>query len=66
MCLAVDTPGYEKQLPPLFSGPELPCVYVGYFMSTCKDADGDDTVGNDTGSSALCAPTRNTGLPVMS
>ena len=39
----------------LFSGLELLVCGDGCFMSTCKDADGDDMVSNDTGSPVYCA-----------
>ena len=38
----------------LFSGLELLVCGGGYLMSTCKNAGGDDTVSNDTGSPVYC------------
>ena len=38
----------------LSSGSNCLCVVGVYFMSTCKDTDGDDMVGNDTVSPVYC------------
>ena len=38
----------------LSSGSNHLCVVGVYFMSTCKDAGGDDMVSNDTGSPVYC------------
>ena len=38
----------------LFSDLKLLVCGGGYFMSTCKDMDGDDMVGNDTVISVYC------------